>query len=61
MGLDIYLKNHTQKIGEFSGLFEERPSIFRNTKEIPKNTQENRYRFCFGHSFLTMSAINLIP
>ena len=61
MGLDIYLKTHQQKFGEFSGLFEERPSIFRNTKEIPKNTKENRYRFCFGHNFLTMSAINLIP
>ena len=28
--------------------------------EIPKNTKENRYRFCYGHYFLAMSAINLI-
>ena len=37
------------------------PSIFRNTKEIPKNTKENVDRFCFGHTFLTISSINLIP
>ena len=37
------------------------PSIFRNTKEIPKNTKENLYRFCFGHNFFTNAAINLIP
>ena len=35
--------------------------LFRNRKEIPKNTKENRYRFCFGHNLLNMSAINLIP
>ena len=61
MGLDIYLKSHQQKFGEFSGLFEERPSIFRNTKEIPKNTKENWSWFCICHTFLTISAINLIP
>ena len=53
-------KNPPTKFREFSGLFEERPSIFRNTKKIPKNKKENRYRFCFGHIFLTMSSINLI-
>ena len=36
MGLDIYSKTHQKDFGEFSGLFEERPSIFRNRKEIPK-------------------------
>ena len=37
------------------------PSIFRKAKEILKNTKENRYWFCFGHNFLTMSAFNLFP
>ena len=45
MRLDIYLKTHRKKFGDFSGLFEERPSIFRNTKEIPKNTKENGIDF----------------
>ena len=27
------------------------PSFFVNTKEIPKNTKENRYRICFGLCF----------
>ena len=57
----MYLKTQSKKSGEFSGNVEERPAVFRNTKKIPKNTKENRYRLCFGHNFLTMSAINLIP
>ena len=50
-----------KKNQDFLGMLWPGPTIFRNTKDIPKNTKENRYRFCFGHTFLTMSAINLIP
>ena len=59
--LSIYLTKHQQKFQSFPANILAGPAIFRNTKEIPKNTKENRYRFCFGHTFLTISAINLIP
>ena len=37
------------------------PAVFRNTKEIPKNTKENQPLICFADFFLLNEVINLIP
>ena len=59
--LEIYFKSHQKKIESFLININQWPSIFRNTKEIPKNTKKNRYQFCFGHNFFTNAATNLNP
>ena len=38
MWVNIYLKRHQKKFGEFSGIFEERPPIFVFTPIFWKNT-----------------------
>ena len=45
----------------FEGLNKAGPSLFRNKRQILKNTKENRYRICIGYNFFTISALNSIP
>ena len=55
------MKSRQKQTQDFLGMLWPGPTIFRNTKDIPKNTKENRYRFCFGHNFFNNAAINLNP
>ena len=47
MWVNIYLKRHQKKFGEFSGIFEERPPIFVFTPIFWKNTPVIRVQTIF--------------